>query len=60
MKAKHLIAILDLSLEDIIEIINKTTELKTAVKKGEFIQPLKNKTLGMIFQKKFYKNESII
>lgn len=51
MKGKDLIDILDLSTENIIEIFNKTTELKSALKQGKYIQPLKNKTLGMIFTK---------
>jgi len=51
MKAKDLIDILDLSVDDILEIFEKSYYLKTELKKGNYIQPLKNKTLGMIFQK---------
>ncbi|HOK40988.1 MAG TPA: ornithine carbamoyltransferase [bacterium] len=51
MKAEDLIDILDLEVDDILEIFDKSLYLKSELKKGNFVQPLKNKTLGMIFQK---------
>jgi ornithine carbamoyltransferase len=51
MVSKHLISILDLATEDILEIFEKTAYLKTELKNGNVIKTLKDKTLGMIFQK---------
>jgi ornithine carbamoyltransferase len=51
MESKHLISILDLATEDILEIFEKTAYLKTELKKGNIVKTLKDKTLGMIFQK---------
>ena len=47
---KHLISILDVedSINDIIEL---ATVIKTRQKNGEIYEPLKNKSLGMIFEK---------
>ena len=51
MESKHLVSILDLPTEDILEIFEKTAYLKTELKKGNVVKTLKDKTLGMIFQK---------
>ena len=51
MVSKHLISILDLATEDILEIFEKTAYLKTELKNGNVVKTLKDKTLGMIFQK---------
>jgi ornithine carbamoyltransferase len=49
---EHLITMNDLSREEIFDLINLTDELKADYQKGIFNQPLKNKTLGMIFEQR--------
>ena len=48
---KHLLKMLDLSKEEIIDILNLADQLKYENKKGIEHNILKGKTLGMIFQK---------
>ena len=48
---KHLLKLLDLSTEEIIEILNLADQLKYELKHGIPHPHLKGKTLGMIFQK---------
>ncbi|MCL2571766.1 MAG: ornithine carbamoyltransferase [Defluviitaleaceae bacterium] len=48
---KHLTKMLDLSKEDIITILDLADSMKSQQKKGNAPQPLKGKTLAMIFQK---------
>ncbi len=48
---KHLLKMLDLSKEEIIEILNLADQLKYENKNGMEHHHLKGKTLGMIFQK---------
>lgn len=48
---KHLLKMLDLSSEEIIEILNLADQLKYELKHGIPHPHLKGKTLGMIFQK---------
>ncbi|MDD7517410.1 ornithine carbamoyltransferase [Ruminococcus flavefaciens] len=48
---KHLLKMLDLSTEEIIEILNLADQLKYELKHGIPHPHLKGKTLGMIFQK---------
>ena len=48
---KHLLKMLDLSTEEIIELLNLADQLKYELKHGIEHHHLKGKTLGMIFQK---------
>ena len=48
---KDLLKLLDLSKDEIIEILDVAYDLKTKQKKGISFEPLKGMTLGMIFQK---------
>ncbi|MBP3309818.1 MAG: ornithine carbamoyltransferase [Ruminococcus sp.] len=48
---KHLLKLLDLSTEEIIDILNLADQLKYELKHGIPHPHLKGKTLGMIFQK---------
>lgn len=48
---KHLLTLLDLSSEEIIELLNLADQLKFELKNGIKHEYLKGKTLGMIFQK---------
>lgn len=48
---KHLLKMSDLSKQDLIELLDVADKLKAEVKAGIFHPYLKNKTLGLIFQK---------
>lgn len=48
---KHLLKMSDLSTESLYELLDLADQLKAEVKAGEYKPYLKNKTLGMIFQK---------
>ena len=48
---KHLLKLSDLTKEELYEILDLADKLKAEVKRGEFKPYLKNKTLGLIFQK---------
>ena len=48
---KHLLKLLDLTSEEITEILDLADELKAELKNGTATPRLKGKTLGMIFQK---------
>ena len=48
---KHLLKMMDLSTEEIIEILNLADQLKYELKHGILHDHLKGKTLGMIFRK---------
>ena len=48
---KHLLKMLDLSTEEITEILNLADQLKYELKNGIPHRHLEGKTLGMIFQK---------
>ncbi len=48
---KDFLSIADLTKDEIYEIFDLTTQLKTKQKNGEEYQPLKGKTMAMIFQK---------
>ncbi len=47
---KDLISMLDIQ-DEIIDILNLASNIKEKVKRGEVYEPLKNKSLGMIFEK---------
>ena len=48
---KHLVKLLDLSTEEIIDLLNTADQLKYELKHGIPHEHLRGKTLGMIFQK---------
>lgn len=48
---KHLLSLSEITKEELYELLDLADELKKEVKNGEFKPYLKNKTLGMIFQK---------
>ncbi len=51
MAVRHFLTLLDLSSEELERLIDRAIELKTMVKNREVFEPLKNQTLGMIFEK---------
>lgn len=48
---RHLLSLNDLSRDEAWALIRRAVELKKMVKGGEIYEPLKNKTLAMIFEK---------
>lgn len=51
MTNRHFLTLLDLTPAELKSIINRGIELKQSRQRGEIIEPLKNKVLGMIFEK---------
>ena len=51
MNQKHLLKLMDWSAEEIGQTLDLAADLKKKQKAGISFQPLKGKTLGMIFQK---------
>lgn len=51
MALRHFLTLEDLSSEELERIIARAIELKKSWRSGEIIEPLKNKVLGMIFEK---------
>ncbi|MFC3678847.1 ornithine carbamoyltransferase [Bacterioplanoides pacificum] len=51
MIVRHFLTLLDLSPDELNWIINRAIELKKIHRSGEVYEPLKNKVLGMIFEK---------
>ncbi len=50
-RTRHFLSLLDLSSEELLGIINRGTELKRKLHRGDIHAPLKSKNLGMIFEK---------
>ncbi len=51
IKTRHFLSLLDFSPEELRGLVNRATELKKLHQAGELFEPLKNRTLGMIFEK---------
>ncbi|WP_419813654.1 ornithine carbamoyltransferase [Bacterioplanoides sp.] len=51
MIVRHFLTLLDLSPEELNWVINRAIELKKMHRAGDIHEPLKNKVLGMIFEK---------
>lgn len=51
MSLRHFLTLLDLSSEELKRLIERAIELKAMQKSGELYEPLKNRVLGMIFEK---------
>ena len=49
--ARHFLSLLDLSPTELRSLVKRATELKQILRSGELYEPLKNQTLGMIFEK---------
>jgi len=48
---RHFLTLLDLSGVELDRLLLRAMELKAMLKEGQLFEPLKNKTLGMIFEK---------
>jgi len=51
MKIRHFLTLRDLSSEELNTLIRRAIELKAMQKRGEIYEPLKNRVLGMVFEK---------
>lgn len=51
MTVRHFLTLQDISKAELDLIISKAIDLKKSLRSGEIIEPLKNKVLGMIFEK---------
>lgn len=51
IKTKDILSLKELSTDEILFLIAKTKELKSAYRRGEVFQPLKGKTVALIFEK---------
>ncbi len=51
MNIRHFLTLLDMTPPELDRLINRATELKQICQRGEIYEPLKNKTLAMIFDK---------
>ncbi len=51
MAVRHFLTLLDLSPDELNGLIQRAIELKAMVRRKEIYEPLKNQTLGMIFEK---------
>jgi len=51
MSIRHFLTLRDLTATELEDIIAQAIDLKAKTKAGDIVQPLKNKTLGMIFEK---------
>jgi ornithine carbamoyltransferase len=50
-KPRHFLSLLDFSPEELQQLVARAIELKEMQRRGEIHEPLKNRTLGMIFEK---------
>jgi ornithine carbamoyltransferase len=48
---RHFLSLLDLTPDELRALIRRASELKQSLRAGEIHEPLKNQTLGMIFEK---------
>ena len=51
MATRHFLTLLDLSPDELRQLLNRAIELKAMHRAGEVYEPLKNKVLAMIFEK---------
>jgi ornithine carbamoyltransferase len=51
MAVRHFLSLLDLSRDELNALIQRAIELKAMQQRGEIYEPMKNKVLGMIFEK---------
>ncbi len=51
MAARHFITLMDFTPEELRDLIQRAIELKRMQRSGEIYEPLKNKVLGMVFEK---------
>jgi len=50
-RTQHFLTLLDLDSDTLRRLIERAIELKAMVRRGEVFEPLKNRTLAMVFEK---------
>ncbi len=51
MGPRHFLTLMDMTADELLELTARAIELKAMQRGGELYEPLKNRTLGMIFEK---------
>ena len=51
MSARHFLSLMDCTPEELVSVIRRGIELKDLRNRGVLFEPLKNRVLGMIFEK---------
>lgn len=51
MSTRHFLTLLDLTSEELKQVVTRATELKAIRNRGEVYEPLKNQVMAMIFEK---------
>ncbi len=51
MSVRHFLTLLDLDTKELNSLVSRAVELKAIQQRGEIYTPLKNKVLGMVFEK---------
>ena len=51
MATRHFLSLLDLTTDELLQLLNRAIELKTMHRAGQVHEPLKNKVMAMIFEK---------
>ncbi len=51
MSVRHFLSLLDFTPEELQRLIDRAIELKRIQRSGEIFEPMKNKVLGMVFEK---------
>ncbi|MGH8440442.1 MAG: ornithine carbamoyltransferase [Pseudomonas sp.] len=51
MSARHFLSLMDFTPDELLSVIRRGTELKDLRNRGVLFEPLKNRVLGMIFEK---------
>ncbi|MDQ3731784.1 MAG: ornithine carbamoyltransferase, partial [Pseudomonadota bacterium] len=51
VSVRHFLSLLDCTPDELRRLVARASELKAMQHRGEIYEPLKNKTLGMIFEK---------
>ena len=51
MSARHFLSLMDCTPQELIDLVRRGIELKDLRKRGVLFEPLKNRVLGMIFEK---------
>ena len=51
MALRHFLTLMDFTADELNGLISRAIELKTMHRRGEIYEPMKNKVLGMIFEK---------
>ena len=51
MSARHFLSLMDCTPEELVSVIRRGVELKDLRNRGVLFEPLKNRVLGMIFEK---------